>query len=306
MAKRKKEIKILPIEEIIVLSECYPREEHDEETSKKYAEMIKNGVEFPIICVASFNQGYILVDGKHRLRANEINGEECVECEIIYGLDKKQIFIEAVKRNIGHGKPLTREEVKQISITLEDWEVSQEEIKEIVHQEFSEIKRSVAQEVTSIVSSGKNKGLPNTGIEYEEALTRNESVTNLSPIGVKSDTNQLQVSGRVDVENKNTTTIEKFCDYVHGVNLRLSNFVKWLEEYSKIELDSFEGKEVKMALYQINETLKQFKILEDTKEDVEKIKGKLEKSLIKKPKKSEYLSDNERNILNQMRDEQEE
>lgn len=125
----KMKTKILKISEVIIDFSIYPREEYSAKTSLRYAKAMKMGEEFPPIVV---NEKNILIDGRHRLEARKYNKEKFITAEVLSCPDKKSIYVEAVRRNISHGRPFLEREITEITITLKDFQLSKEEISKIV------------------------------------------------------------------------------------------------------------------------------------------------------------------------------
>ena len=160
----------LPIstDKIFIDREIYPRDYVDDSIVLKYAKAMKSGSQFPEPIVAEDNQDYILIDEKHRVDAYKKNRQKYIWCEVKLGLSKKQIFIESVRRNIGHGKSFEAKEVKNITLTLQAWKLSNKEIEKIIRIPANEIKREVAmkldspliKQVVEIISDDKVPELP--------------------------------------------------------------------------------------------------------------------------------------------------
>jgi hypothetical protein len=129
--KKEMKQKLLKIEQIKINKETYPRINIDWVTCARYYNALRSGAQFPPITVAKIGKAYNLVDGAHRLNAFKGNKETHIQVEVLEGLDEKQIYLEAVKRNIGHGRQFSTQEVTNICITLEKWDMSQEAISEI-------------------------------------------------------------------------------------------------------------------------------------------------------------------------------
>lgn len=136
--------KILKLEEVLFDKETYPRNNPDFVTVARYINAMNAGAEFPAITVAELNKKYYLVDGLHRLKATKAIKKTHILCEVIKLADKKQIFIEAVKRNITHGHQFSTQEVVNITITLEQWNMSKNDIAEIVRIPTDKISKFVA------------------------------------------------------------------------------------------------------------------------------------------------------------------
>jgi len=92
------------IDQIVFCKELYPRDELDNENVNAYRDAIEK---LPPITLSKDN---ILIDGYHRLTAHRLEGYTEIEAEILDITDKKEILIEAIRRNTTHGKQLTKKE----------------------------------------------------------------------------------------------------------------------------------------------------------------------------------------------------
>lgn len=145
--------KIIPIEKAICDKEIYPRNLVNWVTVVRYKGAMNSGADFPPITVARLKNRFIVVDGFHRLDAMKGNKETHVTIEILEGLDKKGIYIESVKRNIGHGQQFSGQERTKIILTLEKWEMSKEQIADIVRIPADKIEPFVAKRITRITET---------------------------------------------------------------------------------------------------------------------------------------------------------
>jgi len=91
MARSK--LQVLPITQVIEDESVYPRCNWGWQTAYDYQMSMKAGAEFPPIVVAEFRGKTILVDGKHRLVAYKHNKVEHIQCEVLKGLSKNQIYL---------------------------------------------------------------------------------------------------------------------------------------------------------------------------------------------------------------------
>ncbi len=151
--------RIIPINKVKIEKETYPRIGVDWITCARYYNALKSGAKFPPIIVAQSDKQYFLVDGAHRLKAFKDNKETHIQVEILKGLTKEQIYLEAVKRNIIHGKQFSTQEVTSICITLEKWNLSQQEISEIVRIPTDKISPFVAKRMTRITETQEDIAL---------------------------------------------------------------------------------------------------------------------------------------------------
>ena len=125
---------VLAIKQITFSQELYPRHNTDWIVIHKYRESMKvKGANFPPITVAKWGKTkYFLIDGQHRLEAMKGLKEQYVQCEILTGLNKKQMFIEAVKRNNRHGNGLSGRDKARIIQKLQEMKLDVGEISKLV------------------------------------------------------------------------------------------------------------------------------------------------------------------------------
>ncbi|MBE3588141.1 MAG: helix-turn-helix domain-containing protein [Thermoanaerobacteraceae bacterium] len=93
--------------EIIVDESIYPRTEIDPETVARYREVLESGVKLPPLVVMPDGR---LLDGRHRLEAYRQLGAETVEVVLESPSDPDA---RAVELNLRHGRPLTRQELRE-------------------------------------------------------------------------------------------------------------------------------------------------------------------------------------------------
>ena len=218
------ETKIIQIEKAICNKEMYPRNLVDWVTSYRYAKAMQSGSKFPPITVASSWGKFLVVDGFHRLDGYKINKETHIEIEILRGLNKKQIFIESVKRNIGHGRQFNSQERTRIILTLEKWKMSQEVISEIIRIPTDDLQPFVAKRITRIT-------------ETQEEIPLKSIIRNLSKGSVDEEPEQDYFANRDQLQVLNTLIIllkNKYIDTDSKIIMeKLNEINKLLEDYIK-------------------------------------------------------------------------
>ena len=218
------ETKIIQIEKAICDKEMYPRNLVDWVTSYRYAKAMQSGSKFPPITVASSWGKFLVVDGFHRLDGYKINKETHIEIEILRGLNKKQIFIESVKRNIGHGRQFNSQERTRIILTLEKWKMSQEVISEIIRIPTDDLQPFVAKRITRIT-------------ETQEEIPLKSIIRNLSKGSVDEEPEQDYFANRDQLQVLNTLIIllkNKYIDTDSKIIMeKLNEINKLLEDYIK-------------------------------------------------------------------------
>lgn len=135
--------KILKINDVIIERELYPRNKLTGYNLRivEFLEAMKQGTKFPPICVAESRGKYYLVDGLHRLKASKIKGEKHISAEILHGLNKKMMYIEAVKRNASHGMPLSFFDKLHAMAELKKIGLKPTQISNILHMRVESIKK---------------------------------------------------------------------------------------------------------------------------------------------------------------------
>lgn len=151
--------KLLKVSEIKTDDRLYPRMGSDFKTVARYYNAIKSGAKFPPIVVASTDRGNILIDGKHRLEATKGCKITHIQAEVKSGLTDKEIYLEAVKSNMTHGRQFSTQEVTQIAVTLKDMDMNLNEISEIVRIPADKLNEFVASRISRITESGRDIAL---------------------------------------------------------------------------------------------------------------------------------------------------
>jgi hypothetical protein len=118
--KNETEIKI---SDIIIDEEIYPRKQGVWLVAFQYSQAMKAGAVFPPVIVGKYKKKLYLIDGRHRIHANEILKHDTVNAVIKKYTDKKTMFIDAVKFNNIHGKALTFADKTKIFGTLRNWKI---------------------------------------------------------------------------------------------------------------------------------------------------------------------------------------
>jgi len=136
---RKLNSKLL-IKDIVLDEEIYPRNQYFWQVAYDYSESMKTGVKFPKIAVAKVGNAFILVDGKHRLEAYKILKQKSIAVEVLIGLNKKQIFEEAVKRNIAHGKTLSVQEKLSVALKFRDMNYTLDKVSKLIQIPVGKLK----------------------------------------------------------------------------------------------------------------------------------------------------------------------
>lgn len=155
----KQKLKLLKLKQVKIDEEVYPRDRVDFFTVARYINAANSGAEFPPITVANFEGKYLLVDGGHRLETFRKTKQTHIQAEVLENLTKKQIYLEAIKRNGAHGKQFTTYETTKIIMKLKAWKLDDEAISKLVRIPATRIESFVAERMTRITDTKENIAL---------------------------------------------------------------------------------------------------------------------------------------------------
>lgn len=237
----KEKTKILKIEEVVTNQKLYPRIESNQETSQRYADAMSCGAEFPKIVVAEKDGKYILVDGKHRLNAFEINRVKIIEAEVLYGLSDKEIFIESVKRNINHGIPFSEQDINEIKITLEDFNLGIEEVSSIVRIPIDKLSSFVAKEIESHYDEGfSNLSFPQQEIDESKLIGTQ-----------RAKFRELERKRKL----ADKYSFIRFIDFLFFISEKIEDYIANIPDLKEIN-EKYNRQETERTLSKINEAVK--------------------------------------------------
>lgn len=119
----------LPIDKINVRDQYQIRFQMDETRVNEYAELMKDGVQFPPILVGEFvgihgpdpDPTYILLDGFHRLEAAKRAGQTAMIVNVVQVHSNADKIETALRANSQHGLSLTAEERRRAAMFLIRW-----------------------------------------------------------------------------------------------------------------------------------------------------------------------------------------
>ena len=119
----------LPIEKIDIRDQYQIRFHLDETRVNEYAELMKDGVQFPPILVGEFvgyrgpdpDPTYFLLDGYHRLEAAKRVGKTAMIVNVAQVSSEADKIETALRANSQHGLPLTAEERRRAAMFLIRW-----------------------------------------------------------------------------------------------------------------------------------------------------------------------------------------
>ena len=177
---KKSQTKLLKLSEIKIDPKLYPRMHSDFVTISKYVHAMRAGAIFPPVVVAKMEDGRnLLIDGKHRIEAAKGCKETHIQTIIETGMTEEDVFKEAVIANTTHGKPFTTQEIVQITVTMQNLDMSLNEISEIIRIPVDKIEAFVTKRITRITETGENIAVkkPLHGVFGGLAISQSEGVT---------------------------------------------------------------------------------------------------------------------------------
>lgn len=115
-------IKSINLKAIRIDGGTQSREKLDQTVVDEYAELMKEGTEFPPIVVVHDGNEYYLSDGFHRLLAAQKAGKASINCDVITGTLRDAILY-SLSANASHGLRRTIDDKRKAVMTmLEDFE----------------------------------------------------------------------------------------------------------------------------------------------------------------------------------------
>lgn len=127
-------IKSINIKAIRIDGGTQSREKLDQTVVDEYAELMKEGTEFPPISVVHDGNEYYLSDGFHRLLAAQKAGKASINCDVLTGTLRDAVLY-SLSANSQHGLRRTLEDRRKAVMTmLEDFEWCEWKDREIARQ----------------------------------------------------------------------------------------------------------------------------------------------------------------------------
>lgn len=118
----------------------YPRHNVNNSAVLDYAKAMKLKDNFPPPVVCYYNGKIMLIDGRHRIEAMEINGERYVRCEVDDTIkNEEDLFTASVKANLKHGVRYTLQDKEKIIGNLKHYDVDSEKISKLLHMNTKKV-----------------------------------------------------------------------------------------------------------------------------------------------------------------------
>lgn len=190
---------------------------------QQYAELMKDGTEFPAIIVFYDGSKYWLADGFHRYHARKTNGEIEVECIVKEGT-QREAFLFACGANGEHGLPMSIKEIKEIIVRMlkdEEWgKWSDEKIASIVKCSRSTVFRirKKLQSEGELEAKTTTKYVDKHGNESEMSVKNNgnkketkesEDKPTVAPVEENEDDRVLELSNTIEEISKENELLKE-------------------------------------------------------------------------------------------------
>jgi len=144
--------KLIPIDKVVCIERLYPRNQVNWMTVYDYQQSIRAGAVFPPIIVALFQGSYVLVDGWHRLEAYKRNKEEYIPVNILKRLSEEEIYVEAIRRNIAHGRQFSQQEKAEIVLRLRDMRMPIATISSLIQIPTDKMERFMSERLVNVAT----------------------------------------------------------------------------------------------------------------------------------------------------------
>lgn len=224
--------KVIPISSI--KAPIYVRNHEDEEYVLSLAMLIEGGTKLPAIKVIdNGDDTYRLVDGMHRIKANETLGNKTILTEIITVADELDQIAIAWKSNQGGARPPTVEDYRHTAELLYNRGINkQTDIAKIMNIPISAA-RKVMKDAISNVNKRKLR-------EAVKLITHsNQSIVDAATqLGVRVDDLKRHISGGKRKGKK----LSKFSGYMHTITFRGRSYAHYhADMMGKIRDDVLDG-----------------------------------------------------------------
>ena len=133
--------KLVKISELVFDKALYPRFDVGWQTAYQYAQAMRSGSEFPPILVGVLNDIMYVVDGWHRVEAKKLLKEEHIQAIVKRFDDEAAMFVEAIKRNVKHGRQLSVREKVRLVYRLQKMDFTLDQVSEMVMVPIDKIEK---------------------------------------------------------------------------------------------------------------------------------------------------------------------
>lgn len=144
-----------------------------------YRERLRNGAAFPPIVVTpdpDSPEKYLIVDGYHRLAAYHAEKHTHIMCEVAIYPSPKERYLDSVRRNATHGKPLAPIDIAVIDAVAVELEIPTHYVLEVLQVSQEYLERIRARKRTNITVNGFNIPIAKSWEPYKEIVEDNPEI----------------------------------------------------------------------------------------------------------------------------------
>lgn len=215
-------LRVLPLENIHLEENIYPRNQVNWHTQQAYADAMKTGAKFPVIVVAVMNKKYVIIDGAHRYMAMKQNGETITTAEVIKVKDEKEAFVEATKRNANHGRPFCYQEKLKIASKLMGWKMDKPDVAKLLGIQESRLAIDISNRVIKNAVTGKETVLKAPFVGTDMANEDPNVIDKLqkgiygsSQMSILDETIDLLKSDAIELNETNIKKLKRIRSYIN-------------------------------------------------------------------------------------------
>ena len=184
--------KTVEIKKIKFDEDLYPRIQMGWQTAYDYSQSMRTGTKFPPIVLALSNNKLVLIDGWHRINACKNLKKLTIEAEIHVGWSRKQMFEEAIRRNISHGRVLSPYEKRRIALKLRGYNYPNEVVSELIQVPLDKLENFIG---TRLVNSLTGEVIVKSGMKH----LAGQEVSDAKMIDVKSSEKNMYIRSQIDL-----------------------------------------------------------------------------------------------------------
>ena len=192
-----------PLDKIHIEPTIHPRMRIDWRTSYTYYQAMKTGERFPPLVVAQLEGKYVLVDGVHRYKALQMLKATEVPVEVIKCKNLDACYIQAIRLNTTHGKPLDMYEKAEITRRLKD-KMSVKQISKLLHITPKALNKLIIERIKPTDDGEVTVKAPLKHLEGARGVSRETQTgfTGASQLSLINQLRQIIECGWLDTENK--------------------------------------------------------------------------------------------------------
>jgi len=184
---------MVPIDALKLRRDLYPRAEMSEEAVERYRDCLDEIDPVTVARSDAESLNNVVIDGTHTLEAYKRQRKAVVPCRFLEVRTDIELLVEAARRNVRHGLPLTLAERRSVATTLWRADVSEKDIAAAVGRSprtvgawLQELKREETKNLKAEASRLKQAGLSTRKIGQKLGRDHSRIVRWLNEDGAES------------------------------------------------------------------------------------------------------------------------